>query len=271
MTTDTKDPEIVMLALQIFNETGSGHAVAKKLGIGSTTAYRLLHAAGADVPNRTDPKPRKRLVSEAMLTEIVAGYSGGLSWAELEQKHSVGQYAMREAIRRSGIKLKQIGGRIRVFSESEKASVKRLYEKGWSQAQIATQLQSSQISISRLLAEVGVKTRGANASGDRHGAWKGGVVSHGSGYVLQYVPQEHPMAVMRTKTGYVMQHRLVMAEVLGRPLSSYETVHHINGNRTDNRPENLQLRKGKHGSGVVMRCACCGSTDIVSTKIAEAD
>ena len=271
MATNTKDPKIQMLALKIFNETGSGHAVAKKLGIGSSTAYRLLHAAGADVPNHTDPKPRKRLVSQELFPLILADYAAGMKWPQLGSKYGIGQYAMREAIRRNGLALKGIGGQYKIFTDVEKAEIEKLYKSGWTQLQIALQFATTQITISRLLSEMRVRARGEKASGEKHGSWKGGVVKTQQGYVLQYVPHDHPMAAMRIKTGYVLQHRLNLAEKIGRPLTARETVHHINGDRSDNRPENLQLRQGKHGNGVVMKCSCCGSTDIISTKIAEAD
>lgn len=55
--------------------------------------------------------------------------------------------------------------------------------------------------------------------------------------MIVYAP-EHPNA---RKSGDIAEHVVVMSEVLGRPLHKGESVHHRNGIRDDNRPENLEL------------------------------
>lgn len=73
--------------------------------------------------------------------------------------------------------------------------------------------------------------------GGRAPGWKGGRVRHSAGYVWVWTPT-HPRA--RT-TPYVFEHILVMERLLGRYLEPNERIHHRNGRRDDNRPEDLEL------------------------------
>ena len=86
---------------------------------------------------------------------------------------------------------------------------------------------------------------------ENHPKWKGGkFVNNGYIFILS---RNHPYANYQK---YVQEHRLVAEKCLNRYLKSCEVIHHINGIKDDNRPENLYLfdSKNKHTYYEQLKC-----------------
>lgn len=80
--------------------------------------------------------------------------------------------------------------------------------------------------------------RGAfNRSGKKHHAWNGGQLITKDGYKAIQTNILHPCGVKK----YILEHRLITSKALGRELFKTEDVHHIDGNRLNNKLSNLMV------------------------------
>ena len=90
------------------------------------------------------------------------------------------------------------------------------------------------------------KRKASALRGNKNPAWKGGLTyfkrkGKYADQSIKYVRCPMDFMQMARKDGYVMEHRLIVAMRMGRPLLRTECVHHINHDATDNRLENLML------------------------------
>ena len=86
-----------------------------------------------------------------------------------------------------------------------------------------------------------IKCKSCAKKRGRHPNWQGGRWKNFYGYIQILIESTNPFFEMVNSRGYIKEHRLVMAQHLGRCLESWEIPHHINGVKDDNRIENLEL------------------------------
>lgn len=116
--------------------------------------------------------------------------------------------------------------------------LKKMYwDDGLSTSQIAEKLGITGTAVRSAFIRFGIPKRSISESlsGSRHYRWQGGRSKVSDGYVELYMP-EHPRANRRKR---VFEHIVVWENTHGRKLRKGEHVHHLNGVKDDNRPENL--------------------------------
>lgn len=194
--------------------------------------------------------------------EIVSRYKGGAKPSQIARDFRCSQCTIDRMLQRLGVwvsprGLERVGAR---YALEQKREMIARYEAGDSIYKIAKAFGAQPQLIWSILKAAEVTFR------DK--AWRGGRVVASGGYVAVTADLDDPIAsTMATVNGYVLEHRLIVARSLGRPLAKSETVHHVNGDVRDNRLENLQLRNGNHGKGVQFACLSCGSHNVAAVPL----
>ena len=111
------------------------------------------------------------------------------------------------------------------------------YQTLGTQAAVAKKYGCTPSMVNLMMKSMNIKANPYDKHGNNNPKWRGGRRKDQDGYIQVYCP-DHSYRTVRNE---VPEHRLVMEKKLGRYLEPHEIVHHINGRKDDNGPENLEL------------------------------
>jgi hypothetical protein len=120
-----------------------------------------------------------------------------------------------------------------IDSELQAEMVER-YNNGEFAGSIGKSMGFHTTTVKRILNRHGITLR--KMTGENHNMWKGGRVRVGC-YIGIWCPQHH----RANKQGYVLEHILVLENKLNIKITKKDVVHHINGDKHDNNPDNLHI------------------------------
>lgn len=184
-------------------------------------------------------KQRKNRPDVDTCQQIADEYLSGIGCPELAKKYDYSAVSIAAIVRSTGAKIRSRADNNRLQAAIIDLTVlKSLIAERLSTTEIANLLGVTQPTIEMKMRREGLRSlHGRGSKMEKNYFWAGGETKTDDGYLYVKSPG-HPFA---TKAGYVLQHRLVMEEVLGRYLDPKEVVHHKDCNRLNNDPSNLQV------------------------------
>ena len=225
-------------ALARYQSGVSLRAVAQEFDVPESTLRRRLAGAGAvlrrEKPLRLSFGEMRRLYEQE-----------GMSARELAPLAGVALQTVQRRLERAGVHIRDWSEKTERTREKISAAQHRkvdetrlrdLHARGMSCQEMAEVFGCGDEAVRRTLIRLGLLRLAPQARPERNVFWRGGYAVDEDGYILVRLPG-HPDA----SGNYVRQHRLVMAEKLGRPLAPGEVVDHRNGDTSDNDPGNLRL------------------------------
>jgi len=213
-------------------------------------------------------------------------YADGSTLRVVGDRFGVTAVTVAKVVRRHGVPIREAGNAgkgdlmrtARQIRQEHGAAMAEMYADGATLQEVGDRYSVAHSVVRQAVRVRGghIRKRGWGSVPDRYTmennpGWKGGRhTRHGYSHIL--LPPDSPWLSMAPSGGsgrrrYVLEHRLVMAQMINRPLDHDETVHHIDGDRGNNAPSNLQLRRGQHGKGVHLSCGDCGSRNVGAIRI----